>query len=329
MTTKLRKLFKHQKNALFWARGRLAIALFLEMRLGKSAVAIRWARINRRRGGCVLVVAPLSAIQGWMDELKLENETFMWIRTSNDGLASQDSDSRYYLIGYERLRVNPEILDSFSDCDAIILDESTRIKNPRARITQILRQRTRHFGYRAILSGLPAPESSMDFYEQINFLRRGQGWMACRNFWSWRRAYFEQVGFGWISRPGAKALVSRELRQRAFSLTRREANVGPRKLREKRVIEPSAVQLRAYKKVAREFAFEGMETKYMITKVLWLARIAGGHNPETFGLRWPSKHTELQKLLENELSKEPVVVWFRFNAELKKAFSRLRKAGIY
>ena len=40
----LRKLMPHQADALAYANQNSAIALFMEMRLGKTLVAIRWAQ---------------------------------------------------------------------------------------------------------------------------------------------------------------------------------------------------------------------------------------------------------------------------------------------
>src|SRR6476620_8990239 len=147
-------LFPHQEQALRYAQQRDHIALFMEMRLGKSVVAIRWAQpFHGRR----LVVAPLSTLKGWEQELRDEGETdVVWLT----GISARARASlvttaahRWHLINYEALR-------SWHDAPSIrwsclIVDESTRIRNPKALITKMLTRKFFDVPHRAILTGLP------------------------------------------------------------------------------------------------------------------------------------------------------------------------------
>ena len=61
---------------------------------------------------------------------------------------------------------------------------------------------------------------------------------------------------------------------------------------------------------------------------MWLARIAGGCDPEGKIHLSTKKLNELCRLIQEDLRNEKVLVWFRFNAELKAAVERLREMGI-
>ncbi|MFH1394652.1 MAG: SNF2-related protein, partial [Candidatus Omnitrophota bacterium] len=76
----MRELFGHQKRVLEWTSSRSKIALFLQMRLGKTLVAIRWVQLAETPIKA-LVIAPLSVLHVWESELHKENVEIAHIRT--------------------------------------------------------------------------------------------------------------------------------------------------------------------------------------------------------------------------------------------------------
>ena len=158
----LRESLPHQLDAIAYAFPRSKIALFMEMRLGKSLVAVRWAQ--RRGAKKVLVVAPLSSLGPWEEELYKEriprNQVHYLLGSKTKRLQTSKNKEGWFLVNYEGLRSCPEILKQ--NWKAVILDESTRIRNPKAQITRLLTNELFYVPNRCILSGLPNPESSMD-----------------------------------------------------------------------------------------------------------------------------------------------------------------------
>jgi len=69
------------------------------------------------------------------------------------------------------------------------------------------------------------------------------------------------------------------------------------------------------------------ETQHVIVKQLWLARLAGGCDIEG-NLLYPGKRNELYRLLTGELQGQPVVVYFRFNSELRHVAELLNANNI-
>jgi len=302
----------------------------MEMRLGKTLVCIRWLS---DQVGPFLIVAPVEALSGWVDELQGDGISFNRIRLLYgskkqriEGIKSAPPDA-WCLINYEGLRViGKEIKDHH--WDAVVLDESTRIRNPKAGITKYCLASFNDVQRKAILTGLPDPEGPMDYFCQMAFLHGS--FMGSHNFWMFRHKHFTTDAKGWEWRPrtGAVDAIKREVHGLAYRLSRSKANIGSKKLYQKRIVEMNAPQAKAYRQVKDEFEYEGKETKWVVSQITWLARIAGGFDPEGLIHLSTRKLDELCRLLKEDLQNEQVVVWFRFNAELMAAVQRLNELGI-
>lgn len=333
----LRPLMTHQQEALAWAESRDAIALFMEMRLGKSAVAIRWAQ-QRAPQGRVLIVAPKPTLYGWRDELKLEGVPSSRIRMLaglspvHREIAAADPQASWFLVNYELVRQWPAL--ATLPWRVLVLDESTRIRNPQAQITKVLTRKYDDVPFKALLTGLPNPESPMDYYTQMAFLNDGR-FMGHSNFWTWRDRFFFQIGYDWHPRrkrpgfDGTRALIKKEVQRLAFVKTRRQANVGSVLLHETRTVPMNPAQQRAWRDIAKHFRYGELETKSAGAQFAWLQRVAGGFSPDR---EHPlqiatAKMDELHTLLQTELKGEPVVVWFHFNEELAATYHFLKERG--
>ena len=328
--SKRKSLFPYQREALSYARQRSRVALFMEMRLGKTLVCIRWLSDQT---GPILIVAPVEALSGWMDELRGERICPDNIRllygTKKQRLEAFKNapDNSWFLINYEGLRViGPEIKQH--PWYAVVLDESTRIRNPKSGVTKYCLSAFGNVPRRAILTGLPDPEGPMDYYCQMTFLHGS--FMGCHNFWMFRHKYFSPDSRGWEFTPRAGSIdsIKREVHGMTFRLSRDQANIGSKKLYQQRVVEMTTDQSKAYKMVKNEMAYEGLETKWIVSQIMWLARIAGGFDPEGKIHLSTKKLNELCRLIQEDLRNEKVLVWFRFNAELKASVERLKELGI-
>ncbi len=344
----------HQQKALFYCLDTEHPALFMEMRLGKTLVVIRWAQMMGFRS--CLVVAPKAVVQDpWVRELQMEGETFTDLRSLpnkaamegniQDIWATLPGKRQWGLINYEGLTsLCPKRKDkrfSFSrelpsvsqlDLDLLVLDESTRIKAPGTIISQLTTQGFRDVHHRCILSGYPAPEGEMDLFQQFLFLD-GE-FMRYRNFFQWREKYFQIFGgdYEYTPRPGIEKQVKQVLHQRAFVLTRKQAGIGSRKLYQVRRVEMSPQQRRAYREVLESFSYtnsrgEILDMQYAVEQATHLSRIAGGFGPD-LSLLGDGKTRELLSLLvKGELARERVVVFYRFVAELEYDLSVLQRCS--
>lgn len=322
-----RPLFPHQEQAVRFATDRPRCALFLEMRLGKTLCAIRATRAAGAKH--VLVVAPLTVLAAWQDELTAEGVSRVHVQTENhDGewpcIVRPDTET-WCLVNYERLLQNPQWADAA--WDQVILDESTRIKNPKAQITQLCTTRFRSAARRMLLSGLPAPEGMLDYYSQMRFLLGGFG--NCNNYWKFRNVYFQQFGYDWRPKPGMRTVLFDALKPHAIFQTRHSVGMTTRKVYERRVIPQTAKQRHYMEEAEREWALEFKETTWKPVVHSWLAQLAGGFLPDSLKARWPKncvnegKIDEIVDLLQGELRGQRVVIFARFRQEIDAIRLRL------
>lgn len=300
----------------------------MEMRLGKTLCVIRGLGETPR----ILVVAPMVGLWAWKRELQLERIRSVCTIAGNrkQRVEALRQSCQWNLINYEGVRSTPEVLEEI--WDAIVLDECRRISNPKAQITKTLvnwSMKQRRIK-RIILSGNPAPESPLEYFEQMRFLYGS--FLGCDNYWKFRNYFFRELGpHEWIPKPSAVGRIKEAVHEDAFVLTRKEAGIGDFKVYERRVIELSPTARKAYEGVKKEFLFilQGKElasTKWVPVQYMWLQQIASGFFQQRVVDH--GKLKELVQLLQGDLRTEQVVVWFRFNSGLFEAARLLRKAGI-
>lgn len=334
-------------------------ALFMEMRLGKTLSAIRWikaevtARLNSGKKSSPirsLVVAPLTVIQTWERELKLENE--FYVNLANMPLYERIQVLREFftdpefaetrvtfLINYEgivsmrkhRLTVDGIPAIALLKWDFVFLDESTKIKNPRTAITKICLGGFRKAKHRCILSGLPTPEHELELVMQMMFLF-GE-FMGCREYYQFSNRYLMKGGAGNkpIIDPKYYPRFLDEIRRRSFTMRRATAGIVTPKMHITRVVEMTEKQKELYEEIKRKFKYDNIYgeeqgTLWVITQFNWLARVAGGFTPDLVRIS-DTKMRELEKLITQELPGKSIVVWFRFTAELEYVESELIRLG--
>ena len=320
-----RRAYPYQRDIIRWARGQDHIGLFLEMRLGKSLIAIRWAeRLPAPR----LIVCPLSVVPVWLAELGLERHRGRSL-LSDISRRPRMSEVDWFVINYDGLFTHGPELSRYapgrlSDIarqywPTVILDESVIIKNPKSLTTRIVLSAFERSKHRAILSGLPNPESELDFFTQMQFLQRS--FMGCSNFWGWRQKYFVQNGYDWCLRIGNGPKLVKALAKTAVSLTRFDVGMANVKVYERRYVRMPAKVQANYDKFERDCWIElaGMTyaQPHAVGLYATLAQIAHGYpkNCEPL-LSHNTKLYELLSLLSGELRGEKVVVWCRHLLEM-------------
>lgn len=308
----------HQAYGLQWAKSLDYIGLFWEMRLGKTLVAIRWS--EHKTDGCVLVIAPLAAHQGWIEELEQEGyykNDVQIIRSRYDVLRKV----RWTLATPDAVRNNVDL--RFREWNCIIFDESDLIRNPRALITKLVLKHFSKVPYRMLLSGTPAPESPLEYVTQAMFLKGDL--LGYKSYWEFRSRECHLAGFDWRINAGTLPRMLQQLWQFCYPLTRRQAGMGAVNVREVRTVEMPVALRKVYTDAEKAFVLGDEETKHVSAVRTWLARLAGGCHP-----MFPSDHKlqELKRLLSHELDKEPVVIWCSYVSECKAVADLLHIAAI-
>ena len=337
-----RQAFEYQEKGLEFLKDKKRVALFWEMRLGKSLVTLRWLHANNVKRA--LIVCPLSVISSWENECKLEQQTLAILRSSDKRNGMLNLFSNQFMLNLPLYAVtNYEAILSTDignlkkyNWQAIILDESTTIRRPQARISQIATKIWQDAEYKAVLTGTPVPESIIDVFQQCQFLHNS--FMNCDNYWKFKARYFFDIGGG-KCRTTTNGLKEIRAALEPFSmvLTRKEVGIQCEKLYSKREVDFDKEYRKQYDTVEQTFgltidssntnpsANAATQTQFAIVAQSWLHQMAGGF-PKIFPI---SRHKidYLHQLIKDEEREEneKLVIWCQFTKEIETIYDELNK----
>jgi len=327
-----RKFWSHQLQAWRYTRDVRHPYLAMEMRLGKTLVAIRRILTYKPAIGRwlrVLCVMPSSCIRSWVRELEREGQTpCVPAGPSKQRLTQIVEEQRaernaWVLLNKEAHLHIPEIASLW--WDVVLLDEATFIKNPRAKVTKFFCNNFRGTSHRWCLAGIPNPESDLDVFCQFQFLHNT--FLHCRDYWSFRQRYFQPVGYEWLPRNGTQKRVHAEVARRAFVLRRRDV-----RLDRKRVYEVRSVRMprqscawKAYRAAEDEFITPQGPVKHYVSVYSVMRDICNGFVGERFV--WDEKIREIVDLKKENFRREPIIVWVARNNVIAPLEERLQREG--
>lgn len=318
--------------------------LVVEMRLGKTLVAVR----GTIKKGCIKTVinAPINAMTAWEKELNLEGENFIRAYACETKKRIQavssafDHDKRVWvLVNFEGYRWVPRI--SELTWDMAIADESVKLKNPKSQISQLFAEGFRTTKHRAILSGMIAPESELDIFQQFKFC--DGRFMNKYSYWSFRSEYFkvDDLGYTWSPKDHRTSERIKEIvHQKSYVLRRSDAGMVKTKVYTTRTVQMNAIQAKLYKQIETDFYYElsgyldyleesgGDETVWATEKAIWAQRIAGGFTPDGEHCISTAKYDEILYLMNTDLRDQQCVIWFQFLSEIRYGLEYLRSKGL-
>lgn len=305
----MRKLRPYQRSVLHrYAKENFA-ALFFDMRLGKTLPSIRLCNLWETRS--VLIVCPYAAFQSWREETEQENKKLIELTGKKEQrLELLKLKSDFHIINKEGFLTVPEIRNYNWDC--IILDESTFIKNPLAKVTKFFLSNFDHVQKRIILTGTPAPESELEYYCQLKFIRQ----MPIKNYWEFKAQFFITMRHDTFISTHGEGYLKSYLKKCMF-LSRKDAGINVEKIYQRRIVKSNKKFRGVYKKLKKEFLLDvdnvEVFTKWATHKFILLRRLCGGFADTEFV--FDMKLNELLYLLQTELKNEQVIVWVKFIAE--------------
>ena len=182
--------YAHQKEVLEASWNETVWAYFLEMGTGKSKICIDNAAILFERGqiDTLIVITPKGVYRNWarievpahLPE-RVERDLAVWRPSPNKtekkvltALLEPSEVLKILIMNVEALSTakGQRFLEALLKATTAMLavDESTTIKNPRARRTKTLLKLGALARYRRILTGFPVTQSPMDLWAQARFL---------------------------------------------------------------------------------------------------------------------------------------------------------------
>ena len=189
------KPFAHQVTALERGWQRPEFGLFMEMGTGKSKVLIDNLGMlyQKKEINFALVIAPKGVYRNWVDKEipehmsdDIPHRVIRWVASPNK---TQQAEMRSVGEEFDGLTIFVMNVESFSSVKGrtagewmgrafgrnglIAIDESTTIKNHKAKRTKALMKIASAFKYKRLLTGSPVTKSPMDLYSQCEFLRPG------------------------------------------------------------------------------------------------------------------------------------------------------------
>lgn len=321
-------------------------ALFFEQGLGKTFTSINlaaaWAACGKI--DAVLVICPASIKLVWENELEKLCPlpyTSHSIRPSNKRatekfITTQSFDLPWLIMGVEALSQGSAYKLAQRYCTfrrvAIIVDESSTIKNHKATRTDKCISLGKLAKKRVILSGTSITNGIEDLYSQFQFLNADI--LGFHSYYSFRNHYcqtfdMEVADNKWVTKiTGYKNEdeLLRLVRPYATRVEKRDVLDLPEKVFMDRMVKMGPAQRQIYNEMAEKLRSYVEGSEYEVTSVLEqmmrLQQITGGHYPHDDGetvsaRRIPgsnTKITELKQVLAETSGK--VVIFCRFRPEI-------------
>ena len=190
-----------QNDLVQWAVRTGRAALWADTGMGKTVMQLEWARLSGKRP---LIVAPLAVCQQTVREAAKLGVTAKYIRSADD----VDPAIAIHVINYERLQNMPS-----APFDAIVLDESSILKQSNGATRTMLIDWARDIPYRLACSATPAPNDPEELTNQSEWLGR----MSRTHMLA---AYFIHDQDGWRLKGHARRPMMQWMAQWAVALTK-------------------------------------------------------------------------------------------------------------
>lgn len=350
------KPYAHQEEALQRSYDKKNFAYFMEMGCGKSKVLIDniyWLCQNRLIDTAI-IVAPKGVYMNWVNNEipthmpeDMDPEIYLWKANSTrnekkrltEGVSNRNK-FRILVMNIESFvtKKAPVFLESFTHRSEFLLaiDESTTIKNPKAKRTKAIMKFGETANYKRILTGSPITQSPLDLYSQCAFLNKRL--LGYDSYWSFqgRFAVIRQQRMGnhsFNQVVGYKNLdeLTQKLKIFAHRTTKKEALDLPEKIYTTRQVELTSTQEEHYhsmKKTSVIFLEEGdmVTAPEVMTRLLRLQQLLCGYLVNDDGETVELANNRIKVMMEvvEEMTGK-VIIWSRFRYDIKKIKNELSK----
>ena len=349
--------YEHQRIALERSYDKINYAYFMEMGCGKSKVLIdnmAWLYENKKID-TVIVVAPKGVYRNWQtSEIPahlhedIEREVYVWNpnpnKTQKEHLVSgikERGKLRILLVNVEGFATTKlkAFVEKFVRDSTFLLavDESTTIKNPKAKRTKALVALGKAASYRRILTGSPVTKSPMDLYAQCGFMDKAL--LGFESFYSFQGRYAitrtqRMGGHSFQQIVGYRNLdeLSTKLEKFSYRVTKDEALDLPDKIYTVRHVSLTDDQIKHYmslKNAAIALLDDGdlVSAPAVMTQLLRLQQVLCGHLMTDDGDLVEIKTRRIDALLETiEEMSGKVIIWSRFRYDIRNIEAALKKA---
>ena len=174
-----KEAFSYQTQAFLALKDLPYSAIFHEQGLGKTKIAIDlllyW--LTKKEIDTVMIITKKQLVKNWLDEFANHTHIRPKILSSDkgDNFFVLNSPAKVIITNFETLSTDKQRIKLFLKCRnvAIIIDESTKLKNPDSKLTQDFFELSDFFKIKNIMTGTPVANRPYDIWAQIYFLDKG------------------------------------------------------------------------------------------------------------------------------------------------------------
>ena len=350
--------FKHQYSAWDKSHNKKYYALFMEMGTGKTKVIIDTGAYLYDNGHieAMLIFGNKGSYTNWnTDELPLHMpEHITYYDTYWDSSARSELKATYTRLfknGVLELKIfvmniealaharSYEIAEKFvrNYKTLVVVDESSTIKNIKAKRTKAALKLGVQATARRIMTGSPITKNPLDLYSQCEFLKPGL--LGFTSYYSFRSHYAELIDMkinqgmrSFKKITGFKNLsqLTETLNSFAFIIKKQDCLDLPPKIYETYKVEMTPEQSQFYSDLKRKSLIEIEElgtqvsTKTILTKLLRLHQLVCGHLIDDEGNVINVKNNRLSSLCEilDECSGK-AIIWANYRADIHAITKKL------
>jgi SNF2 family DNA or RNA helicase len=349
------KPYAHQLTALEKSWNKETYAYFMEMGTGKTKVLIDNLAILYDKGAVngALIVAPKGVVGTWYKQEipthlpnHIKNVSILWqaniTKTQQEKLNclfETGEDLHILIMNVEALSTEKGKLFAakFLRCHKtlMVIDESTVIKNPKAKRTKNILSLAELCKFRRIMTGSPVTKNPLDLYAQCNFL--DPFLLNFHSYFAFRNRYAEMKTLHMHGRQiqivnGFKNLseLSEKLKGFSYRVLKEDCLDLPEKIFTKRHITLTSEQSKVYKQM-KEQALAVLKGKQVtsvsvLTQLMRLHQITCGHFVADDGSVQEIKNNRLNELMDvlDEVEGK-AIIWAHYQHDIKSIVKEIEK----
>ena len=349
------KPYAHQLIALEKSWNRETYAYFMEMGTGKTKVLIDNVAMLYDKGKVngALIIAPKGVVGTWYNQeipthlpTHIENVSVLWQANITKGqskklgtLFKTGEELHFLIMNVEALSTSKgtdfarKFLSSHNTLMAI--DESTTIKNPKAKRTKNIIKLSEMAKYRRIMTGSPVTRNPLDLYSQCQFL---SPWLLdFQSYYAFRTRYAIMKTANISGRQiqlvaGFQRLaeLSEKLKPFSYRVLKADCLDLPDKIYMKRQIKLSPDQNKLYEQMRKEALAtlngKRVTTVNALTQLMRLHQITCGHFTSDDGTTQPIKNNRIDELMDVlEEIEGKAIIWAHYQYDINTIIKEVEK----
>ena len=349
------KPYAHQLTALEKSWNRDTFAYFMEMGTGKTKVLIDNVSMLYDKGRIdgALIIAPKGVVGTWYNQElpthlpdHIENVTVLW--QSNINKKQEEKLKTLFEIetALHILIMNVEAFSTDkgrlfaskflrSHKSIVAIDESTTIKNPKAKRTKNILSLSPLAKYRRVMTGSPVTKNPLDLYTQCQFLDINH--LGHESYYSFRNRYALMKSANISGRSinlvvGYQNLgeLSDKLKPFSYRVLKEDCLDLPDKIYMKREIQLTDEQKKLYKQMRQQALAtlngKTVTTMTALTQLMRLHQITCGHFSADDGTIQEVKNNRLSELIDVlEEVEGKAIIWAHYQHDVMNIFKLLEE----